>query len=77
MAKGIVSSLRMQDLRTVVERYRRAENIAEQEWRMAIAHVATQEEMKAFMELSAKERDVLVNAARKIHINTFTNHHLN
>ena len=70
MAKGIVTSLRKQDVRKLVEEHRRAEAIAEQEVRIAIAHVATQEEMKAFTKLTAKEREALVNAARKIHVNT-------
>ena len=54
----------------MVDKYRSAENIDEQEMRMKIAHVATQEEMKAFMELSAKARDVLIKVARKIHVST-------
>jgi hypothetical protein len=44
--------------------------VAEEKTRVEMSLVATKEETEAFMKLPAKEREKLINAARKIHVNT-------
>ena len=70
MARKILKSILRHDVQKLVQQ-RKAVMAAEQkEVEERVAATATKEEIKAFLELPAKQRQELVEAARKVHINT-------
>ena len=70
MAKRIVLAFRKHDVAKVVLAATLEREESERALTEELANKATQEELKAFLDLSKKEQQQLLDAARKVHINT-------
>ena len=70
MAKRIVQAFRRHDISKYVLETKDNKRKEEANLLEDLAGAATQEEVKAFLELSKKEQTQLLDAARKVHINT-------
>jgi hypothetical protein len=70
LAELIVKSTRKFGKEACKDSVQKALEVQELEIRENLALVATAEETKAFMELGQKKRQELIDAARKIHVNT-------
>ena len=70
MAKDMINAWKKHDLAKFVAREKQDYTNMIQETRTELALVATQEEIEAFSKLNAKELQQLIEAARKVHINT-------
>ena len=70
MGKKIVLGFRKHDMNKLVQKHQGRKDQEEAQLTEELAQTATKEEIKAFTDLSAKDKQQLLDAARKVHINT-------